>query len=418
MKLKRLPEDFQVEELTDFGPNNAGEFALYRLTKSGLGTPEVIEAVARRWNLGRRQISYGGLKDRHAVTRQFLTIRRGPRRDLRQTNFELAYRGQAVRSIGPSDIQANRFQIVIRSLATEEVAAAEAALGEVRRDGLPNYFDDQRFGSVGESGEFVARAWIAGNYERALWLALAEPNRLDRPRDREEKRLLREHWGDWPTCKAKLQRSHRWSIVAFLCDRPGDLRGALARVPTDLRSLYVAAFQSHLWNRILAAFVQQTCAPEQLVVIQLKTGAAPFFRALDDSIRSVLLGTELPLPSSRMRLEEGPIRQLVERSLDELGLKLREVRIKYPRDSFFSKGWRRACYTVENLTHEVADDELYRGRKKLSLRFDSPRGSYATILVKRITVAAGTTIDRSDMELDGHWDEEPEAADQSEPYGA
>ena len=32
------------------------------------------------------------------------------------------------------------------------------------------YFDDQRFGSVGESGEFIGRAWCLGNYERALWL--------------------------------------------------------------------------------------------------------------------------------------------------------------------------------------------------------------------------------------------------------
>jgi len=415
MKLKRLPEDFQVEELTDFGPDSAGEFALYRLTKRGLGTPEVIEAVVRRWNIARRQISYGGLKDRHAVTSQFVTIHRGPRRDLRQANFELEYRGQAAQPFGPSDIRANRFQIVIRSLAVAQSEAAETALEEVRRDGLPNYFDDQRFGSVGESGEFVARAWIAGDYERALWLALAESNPLDRPRDREEKRLMREHWGDWPACQARLGRSHRRIIVAFLRDRPGDFRGALARVRTDLRSLYIAAFQSYLWNRVLAAFLQQTRGPEQLFAVQLKTGAVPFFRALDDSIRSVLRTAELPLPSSRIRLEEGPIRRLVDGSLGELGLKLRDIRIKYPRDSFFSKGWRSACFWVGNLASEAADDEMYDGRKKLTLRFDLPRGSYASILVKRVTVAAGGTTPQPDAELDGNADEETEATDASEP---
>jgi tRNA pseudouridine13 synthase len=414
MKLKRLPEDFQVDELTDFAADDAGEFALYRLIKRRLGTPEVIEAVLRRWNIARGQFSYGGLKDRHAVTSQFVTIRRGPRRDLRQTNFELEYHGQAARPFGPSDIRANRFQIVLRSLAAEEAAAARAVAAEVRRDGLPNYFDDQRFGSVGESGEFVARAWIAGDYERALWLALAEPNPLDRPRDRDEKRLLREHWGDWPTCKAKLERSYRRSTVAFLGDRPGDFRRALARVRADLRSLYLSAFQSHLWNRILAALLEQTCPPEQLMVVELKVGRSPFFRALDNTARSVLRAAQVPLPSSRIRLDAGPVQHLVDRSLAELGLELRDIRIKYPRDSFFSKGWRAATFEVANLAHEIADDDLYRGRQKLTLRFDLPRGSYATILVKRITVAAGGSADSIEGDVEDSADEETDAAIENE----
>ena len=54
MKLKRLPEDFQVEELTAFAPGPTGEFALYRLTKRGLGTPETIQAITRRWQVAIR----------------------------------------------------------------------------------------------------------------------------------------------------------------------------------------------------------------------------------------------------------------------------------------------------------------------------------------------------------------------------
>ena len=73
MKLRRLPEDFQVEELTDLVPQH-GPFALYRLTKTSIGTPEAISAIVERWNLQRKRISYGGLKDRHAVTTQHLTI--------------------------------------------------------------------------------------------------------------------------------------------------------------------------------------------------------------------------------------------------------------------------------------------------------------------------------------------------------
>jgi tRNA pseudouridine13 synthase len=76
---------------------------------------------------------------------------------------------------------------------------------------------------------------------------------------------------------------------------------------------------------------------------------------------------------------------VVERVLAASGLELRQVRVKYPRDSFFSKGWRSAIVVPRELTHALGSDELYAGRQKLALRFELPRGAYATMLVKRLT---------------------------------
>jgi tRNA pseudouridine13 synthase len=384
LKLRRIPEDFQVEELTQFR-STGGPFALYRMTKRSLGTPEAIEAVLRRWNLQRQQVSYGGLKDRHAVTVQYVTIKNGPRRDLREDTLELLYQGQAAQPFTPQDIAGNRFQIALRDLSPEAAQQAVAALERVMQDGLPNYFDDQRFGSVGASGEFIARPWCLGDYERVLWLALADPNEHDRPEDREEKRILRENWGDFTAAKAALGRSNRRSIVTFLADRPGDFRGAVARMRVDLRSLYLAAFQSALWNRILAAWIRAHCRPEQLAEVELKLGPVPFFTSLDAAEREPLANTLLPLPSARTKLEPGPIATLIETVLGEFGLEMRQIRVKYPRDSFFSKGERAASVIPKRLKHVLEVDELHPGRQKLGLRFELPRGSYATILVKRLT---------------------------------
>ncbi len=393
MKLKRLPDDFQVEELADFAPGQSGDHALYRLVKRGIGSIEAMDAVCRRWRIARQQLSYCGLKDRHALTTQFVSIRRGPRRGLRQTNLKLDYLGQLDRAVGPHDIRGNRFRVVVRSLTDREVAAAREAIEEVARDGLPNYFDDQRFGSVGESGEFVAQAWIRSDWERTLWLALAEANPLDRSRDRDEKRVLREHWGDWATCRAKLKQPARRAVVSYLMDHAGDFRGALARIRSDERGLYLAAFQSHLWNRLLAAYLEQAVPPGQLVSVPLKLGDAPFFTAIDETVRSRIASVELPLLSARMRLEAGPVKELVDRTCAESGLAMREIRVKYPRDSFFSKGWRPAVFRVAALSHDTAADDLYPGQTKLNVQFDLPRGSYATILIKRITIAATPRAD-------------------------
>ena len=389
MKLKSLPDDFQVEELADF-PFLGGPFALYRLTKRALGTPEAVAAVARRWHIPLERISCGGLKDRHALTRQYVTIAGGPRRDLRQTNLELTYLGQSERPFTPAEISGNRFAVVLRDLSEHDLAELSAALAVIERDGVPNYFDEQRFGSVGESGEFVARAWCAGDYDRALWLALAEPNAHDRPRDRKEKGLLRANWGDWPACLRATRGTPREPVFANLVRKPADLRRAFSRIPAQQRGLYLAAFQSDLWNRMLANLLRNHCAADRLIDVPLDRWRIPFFVSLDESERSTLHPAELPLPSARLHLEEGPTQALVERVLAGEGLQLRELRVKYPRDSFFARGERTAISRVKALSYTTESDELHPARRKLRLQFELDRGAYATILFKRLTAALRT----------------------------
>jgi tRNA pseudouridine13 synthase len=392
MKLRRLPEDFDVEELTNVSADG-GQFALYRLTKQSLGTPEAVAAVLERWKLPRASLSYGGLKDRHAVTRQHVTILRGPRRGLEQQHLKLDYLGQTAAPFTPRDIIGNRFAIVLRDLTEGELTEAQAALRGIETDGVPNYFDDQRFGSRGESGEFVARPWCLGDYERALWLALADPTPHDRPADREEKRILREHWGRWDECRGLLAKSGDRSvaaIVAFLAGRPRDFRGALTRISVDLRGLYLAAFQSALWNRMLATLLRETCREDQLAEIGVGEEPLPFPRQLDEAQREALHQARLPLPTARSRHEAGPYAALMQRVVAAEGLELRQLRVKYPRDSFFSKGQRAAMVVPSALTASAEADELYRGRQKLRLRFDLPRGSYATIVLKQVGWAMPT----------------------------
>ncbi|MDB5390012.1 MAG: tRNA pseudouridine synthase TruD [Planctomycetaceae bacterium] len=350
-----------------------------------MGTPETIEEILRRWKLPRDRVSYGGLKDKHALTTQFVTIFQGPRRDLREHAFEMIYVGQASQPFTPQFISGNKFLVTLRSLQPDAVKQVIDALEFVRRDGIPNYFDDQRFGSVGFSGEFVAQPWCLGNYERTIWLALADANEHDRPDERAEKQALRDHWGNWQACKRALRPSNRRSIITFLADRPDDFRGAVGRLRIDLRGIYLAAFQSAMWNRLLAAWIKAECRPDQLVPVSLKLGPVPFFEALDDAQRTHLQGTTLPLPSARIKLEPGPVATIMDDILKDVGLELRQVRVKYPRDSFFSKGDRKAVIPLNKIESLVAADDIDVGRQKIRLNFELPRGSYATILVKRLT---------------------------------
>jgi tRNA pseudouridine13 synthase len=385
MKLKQEPDDFQVEELTDVTPMGQGPFALYRMEKRGWSTPDALAAIRRRWRIEPRRLSYGGLKDRHARTIQYLTIFHGPKRNLTHHQISVDYLGQIREPYTSTSIRANRFIVRMRDLAMTEVDAAQIALDEVRAFGLPNYFDDQRFGSVTPGGEFIARLMVLERYEDALRLALAAPYEFDRAEQKREKGILREHWGDWAACKERLPRSHARSLVDYLLHHPSDFRGALARLRPELRSLYLSAYQSHLWNCILARWLERDCQPDQLVMVQLRLGSLPMHRNLDTKQQRHLEELLVPLPSARLRLEpNNPLAALIHEVLAEDGLALSGMKIKGIRELFFSRGERAALCRPVSLSAQIESNADKLDRRHLILNYELPRGAYATLLVKRI----------------------------------
>jgi tRNA pseudouridine13 synthase len=386
MKLKQQPDDFQVEELTDVVPQPQGAFALYRIEKRGWSTLDALAAIRRRWRVEPRRLSYGGLKDRHAWTRQYLTIFHGPSRNLTQQSVYVEYLGQVPAPYTSHDIRANRFVLTLRDFDEESLERAVHTLDELKSDGLPNYFDDQRFGSVSADGEFIAKHIILGRYEDALKQALVQPYEFDRSTHKKEKALLRARWGDWALLRDRLPDVHTRRLMAYLSHHPADFKGALERLRPELRGLYLAAYQSYLWNRMLARWLKERLPPEQLVSVRLRLGDLPMPRRLDAEQRAALAALRLPLPSGRTALEpDHPGKVLMDAVLAEEGLAEAQLKLKDFRELFFSKGDRAAHCQPETLSSESGEDERHPNRKKLILRFDLPRGSYATLIVKRIT---------------------------------
>jgi tRNA pseudouridine13 synthase len=385
MKLKQHPDDFFVEELTDVRPGAAGAFALYRLEKRGWTTPDALLAIRRRWRLDARRISFGGLKDRHAHTIQYLTIQRGPERRFSQQDIHLEYLGQVAEPFVSRDIRGNRFRLVLRDLSEDDIQVAQDALAEVREFGVPNYFDDQRFGSV-HGGEFMARALVEGDFERALRLALTATYEHDRAAQKREKAILRRHWGDWKACRAELPRGPARNIVDYLAHQPEDMRGAVVRLRPELRGLYLSAYQSHLWNRMLSRWLREHLASENLLDVHLRLGEVPMHRRLSSEQYAELAALQLPLPTARGEADAAdPRTALMQAVLAEEGLTREQLKVKGVRELFFSRGQRAALCLPETLQAQPDEDEQNHGRRKLTLEFILPRGCYATLVVKRIS---------------------------------
>lgn len=381
MKLKRNPEDFVVTEINSRKATQ-GSFALYRLSKRSIGTLEALQIAQRSWNIAPKSVDHAGLKDRHADTQQLVTIRNGPKANFEQELFLLEYLGQTPTPVEAADIVGNEFEIVLRSLSTDSVAAMEARAADVRTTGYPNYFDQQRFGSLGPSLQFIAAKWCQNDYEQATWLALAEHNSHDNAEEREQKQILRDNWGQWIECKALLSRSHRRSVVTYLCDHPEKFRKAFALINENLRGIYLSAFQSAVWNRMLAITLEAASTEPASAVPRIMIGDAclPFAVTARSSSE-----TQLQLPSARCKGISTEARALCDAALEPYQMTLDKMKISFPRDRWFSRAKRNCIIRPDNLTAVADDDEDYPGRQKLTLSFFLPRGCYATMLVKSIS---------------------------------
>jgi tRNA pseudouridine13 synthase len=227
---------------------------------------------------------------------------------------------------------------------------------------------------------------VLGRFDRALWLALAAPYEFDRSDAKREKKTLRDGWGQWAELKTALPKGHARSLVDYLVTHPADFKGAVSRLRPELQGLYLSAFQSYLWNRMLAAWLVRNVSAGHLTWVDLKLGRVPAPVTWPDETRGHWDNLVLPLPSARLKPDpHAPWNAIVEEVLKEEGLTLPELKIPGLQKPFFSRGERAGYVLPANMESLGENDERHRTRRKLTLRFELPRGSYATMLVKRIT---------------------------------
>ncbi|MEJ7137874.1 tRNA pseudouridine(13) synthase TruD [Amphibiibacter pelophylacis] len=165
--LKVHHEDFVVTELPLQLPSGAGEHIWVEVEKSGANTVYVAQQLALAAGVNEWDVGYAGLKDRHAITRQWFSIylpsgKTGETPDLTplaHPEFRVLSQSRHVKKLRPGDLQGNRFRIVLREVSGER-QALEANLQAVATQGVPNYFGAQRFGFDGGNVE-LGRAMLA-----------------------------------------------------------------------------------------------------------------------------------------------------------------------------------------------------------------------------------------------------------------
>jgi tRNA pseudouridine13 synthase len=157
------PEDFQVDEIPLYAFSGEGEHLYVRLRKRLFTTRDAVTALARASGVPQSEIGTAGMKDKHAVTTQWMSL--PARRAKPLEGWELPEGLSVVEStrhgnkLRTGHLKGNEFRIRLAGVSQDAASRAEAIVLRLRENGLPNYFGAQRFGRDGDNVA-QASAWI------------------------------------------------------------------------------------------------------------------------------------------------------------------------------------------------------------------------------------------------------------------
>ena len=415
MRYKVQPEDFVVEEQMQLSLAPRGRFAVYRVRKRGVPTLSVQAQMARALGVGQLAVVVPALKDKDAVAVQHVAVRgTGPSR-LAGRGFEAEFLGRSPRPLSPADIVANRFTLVLRDLSAGEVAHARDRLAQVAQFGLPNYFDQQRFGSLMPGEEPIGKRILRRDAEGALRAYLTQRFAGDPEPVRRFKAFARDHWGDWDALfDAAPRPSNFRSVLTYLRDHPTadpaerdtHYRKALNLINRRLLSLYLAAYQSLMWNRIAGRTLSARLG-EVDARVEIAGERLPIYHELPPGFDRAIA---IPLPHHRAtyhpRTPGSPqsgdgdsppsggtgdgspsLSTIAAQVLAEEGLTLHDLKARVLKKAYLPGGNRALFLFPQDLSASPPEpDDRFRGQHKLTLTFILPRGSYATLVIKALSL--------------------------------
>ena len=384
MRLKQRPEDFSVTESWRFDADPRGAWFVYLMDKQKLSTFEAVERICARARLPPSEVSFCGLKDKQGRTSQLVAIRK---RELRLQDPDLRLRllGRTALPLSALNTTSNRFAVTVRDLGEDDLGRLPAAVAEVQRLGVVNYFDSQRFGSLKHGQGFLVKDLMRGDARAALRNFLARPSELDRSGDASAKKFFAEHWGEWDL-KNPYPGAERYAkVVGWLRRHPEDYLGAFLRTEPRWRGLQVFAYQSWLWNEGVKQYLRAVVGIAHLTAIRYQAGTLLFPRALDAAQARLLRERTFPLLGPGSTFSDPGVEKAALSVLGREDMTLESLRVPGAPQIHFDPEERRLLVLPGKLVvSEAEPDELNRGRRRVNIAFTLPPGAYATLVVKRL----------------------------------
>lgn len=161
-RFRSTPEDFLVDELPAFLPSGEGDHVYVKIRKRGLTTPEALRRLASALGARHEDAGHAGLKDRHAITTQWVSLfgtTPEAAREVQVEDLEVLEAARHRHKLRAGKLRGNRFTLRVRGVPAAATSELREALDQLAARGVPAYFGTQRFGREGQNRE-RARRWL------------------------------------------------------------------------------------------------------------------------------------------------------------------------------------------------------------------------------------------------------------------
>ena len=396
-QIKQRDSDFVVEEIPLYEAKGTGSHTYAFIEKRGLGTREALARVARALGMPARTIGSAGLKDAHAVARQWISIEHvSPERlaKLDLPDIRILETTRHGNKLKPGHLAGNRFIVRVRELAVpldQAATTAEEVLSILSEKGLPNYFGPQRFGNRHDNHR-LGRAVLSNDANGFIDLFLGTPAEgIDSPAMLQARTLYDEgHYQEALNAWPGRQDDHGRALRALLKSQ-GDKKRAFHAVDKHLKGFFVSAYQSDVFNRVLAARMP---AIDTLLLgdMAYKHVNGACFRVEDAQVEQPRCdGFEIsptgPLLGQRTTRLIGPAGDVEEPILEAEGLGPNEFQ---QMKRLGARGGRRPLRVQPRHTKAATGEDQFGPYLELTFELDS--GCYATCLITEITKTATSSV--------------------------
>ncbi len=389
--IKQRNEDFIVDELPLYDPSGDGEHLYLGIQKTGVAHGELMSVLRRHFSVPPRAIGYAGMKDKHGVTRQAVSIHLPGGGDV--DGVELPHERIAVmwamrhrNKIRRGHLAGNRFSIRIREVEATKSLQVHRILQQLERIGVPAYFGTQRFGY--RSNNHLLGAMLLSERWEEFVHEVAGTGYTPFPEYQRERRELADR-GDFATALTQWSPADRTERQMLQALRQGrNAKSASLAVDRTVRAFFVNAFQSAIFNRVLderidadrmsslmfgdLAWKHDTRNVFEVTEEELATGELqPRLDRFEISPSGPIWGNSRWTPMDAVAATE-------QRAFDAMGISTEEfVNSKAAPD-----GERRPLRIP--ITHVEVEGGVDEHGGYVRVAFDLPRGSYATVVLREL----------------------------------
>ena len=396
--IKQHPDDFIVEEIPSYEPVGEGEHLYLFIEKRDLTTTQAVGIVARRFGVRRGAVGYAGMKDKRAVTRQWLSVHLPGHdestpaevHDERLTTLRSDWHANKLR-IG--HLAGNRFTITIRNCDPARAGDALCTLEALATTGFANRAGEQRFGSTARN-HLLGRAELLGDAQSALDLLLAPTGADDRGDEQARQRYAAGDFAGALALFPKTARTERHALRALI--EGGDAERAIGTIDMTQRRFWVSAFQSAVFNRILDLRIESGALAtlrEGDLAMKQRNGAvftvdAPTLADPDTHTRlaELKISPTGPVWGTQMMRAKGLTGEIEQAALDETDVTLEDIARFESRTRQPVAGARKALRAPLDVSD--APPEVEAGADEhgpfIRCRFTLPRGAFATEIMREV----------------------------------